>query len=63
MLHNVLTRQLPFEPARVDAALADGRHRAATAGRRPLAVGEWLALRRGARRRSAPRTSARSPVT
>jgi 16S rRNA (adenine1518-N6/adenine1519-N6)-dimethyltransferase len=43
MLHNVLTRQLPVEPARVAAALA-------TAGidpdRRPqtLAVGEWLAL-------------------
>ena len=43
MLHNVLARQLPVEPARVDAALA-------TAGidpdRRPqtLAVGEWLAL-------------------
>lgn len=43
MLHNVLSRQLPIEPARVDAALA-------TAGiapdRRPqtLAVGEWLAL-------------------
>ena len=43
MLHNVLTRQLPVEPARVAAALA-------VAGidpdRRPqtLAVGEWLAL-------------------
>ena len=43
MLHNVLSRQLPVEPARVDAALA-------TAGiapdRRPqtLAVGEWLEL-------------------
>jgi 16S rRNA (adenine1518-N6/adenine1519-N6)-dimethyltransferase len=43
MLHNVLVRQLPLEPARVDAALA-------TAGiapdRRPqtVAVGEWLAL-------------------
>lgn len=43
MLHNVLARQLPVEPARVAAALA-------TAGiasdRRPqtLAVGEWLAL-------------------
>ena len=43
MLHNVLSRQLPVEPARVAAALA-------TAGiapdRRPqtLAVGEWLAL-------------------
>jgi 16S rRNA (adenine1518-N6/adenine1519-N6)-dimethyltransferase len=43
MLHNVLTRQLPVEPARVVAALK-------TAGidpeRRPqtLAVGEWLAL-------------------
>ena len=44
MLHNVLSRQLPMEPARVDQALA-------TAGiapdRRPqtLAVGEWLVLR------------------
>ena len=43
MLHNVLSRQLPVEPARVAAALE-------TAGidpdRRPqtLAVGEWLAL-------------------
>jgi 16S rRNA (adenine1518-N6/adenine1519-N6)-dimethyltransferase len=43
MLHNVLARQLPLEPARVDAALT-------TAGidrnRRPqtLAVGEWLVL-------------------
>jgi 16S rRNA (adenine1518-N6/adenine1519-N6)-dimethyltransferase len=43
MLHNVLSRQLPIEPARVMAALD-------TAGidpnRRPqtLAVGEWLAL-------------------
>ncbi len=43
MLHNVLSRQLPVEPARVTAALE-------TAGidpaRRPqtLAVGEWLAL-------------------
>jgi 16S rRNA (adenine1518-N6/adenine1519-N6)-dimethyltransferase len=43
MLHNVLSRQLPIEPARVAAALG-------TAGiapdRRPqtVAVGEWLAL-------------------
>jgi 16S rRNA (adenine1518-N6/adenine1519-N6)-dimethyltransferase len=43
MLHNVLSRQLPVDGTRVDAALA-------TAGiapdRRPqtLAVGEWLAL-------------------
>jgi 16S rRNA (adenine1518-N6/adenine1519-N6)-dimethyltransferase len=43
MLHNVLSRQLPVEPARVAAALS-------TAGiapdRRPqtVAVGEWLAL-------------------
>ena len=43
MLHNVLVRQLPIEPARVDAALE-------TVGidrdRRPqtVAVGEWLAL-------------------
>ena len=44
MLHNVLARQLPFEPARVAEALE-------TAGiapdRRPqtVAVGEWLALK------------------
>jgi len=44
MLHNVLARQLPFDPARVAAALE-------TAGiapdRRPqtVAVGEWLALK------------------
>ena len=43
MLHNVLTRQLPFEPDQVDAALD-------TVGiardRRPqtVAVGEWIAL-------------------
>ncbi len=43
MLHNVLARQLPIEPVRVDAALAAcGIDR----DRRPqmLAVGEWLAL-------------------
>jgi 16S rRNA (adenine1518-N6/adenine1519-N6)-dimethyltransferase len=43
MLHNVLTRQLPIEGARVDAALeACGIDR----NRRPqtVAVGEWLAL-------------------
>jgi 16S rRNA (adenine1518-N6/adenine1519-N6)-dimethyltransferase len=43
MLHNTLTRQLPIEPVRVDAALeACG----ITGDRRPqtLAVGEWLAL-------------------
>jgi 16S rRNA (adenine1518-N6/adenine1519-N6)-dimethyltransferase len=43
MVHNVLTRQLPIEPARVDAALAaTGIDR----DRRPqtLAVGEWMAL-------------------
>jgi 16S rRNA (adenine1518-N6/adenine1519-N6)-dimethyltransferase len=43
MLHNVLTRQLPIPPERVDAALAaTGIAR----DRRPqtLAVGEWLAL-------------------
>ena len=28
MLHNVLSRQLPVDAGRVDAALADGRHRA-----------------------------------
>jgi 16S rRNA (adenine1518-N6/adenine1519-N6)-dimethyltransferase len=43
MLHNVLTRQLPVEPARVDAALAAA---GIAPDRRPqtLAVGEWLAL-------------------
>lgn len=43
MLRNVLSRQLPFDAATVDAALAD----TGIAGdRRPqtLAVGEWLAL-------------------
>ena len=43
MLHNVLTRQLPIEPDRVDAALeAVGIAR----DRRPqtVAVGEWIAL-------------------
>ena len=43
MLHNVLTRQLPVTPDRVDAALdAVGIAR----DRRPqtVAVGEWLAL-------------------
>ena len=43
MLHNVLTRQLPIEPERVDAALdAVGIAR----DRRPqtVAVGEWIAL-------------------
>ncbi len=43
MLHNVLTRQLPIEPDRVDAALAAvGIAR----DRRPqtVAVGEWIAL-------------------
>jgi 16S rRNA (adenine1518-N6/adenine1519-N6)-dimethyltransferase len=48
MIHNVLSRQLPVDAARVDAALA-------TAGiapdRRPqtLAVGEWLVLREALR--------------
>jgi 16S rRNA (adenine1518-N6/adenine1519-N6)-dimethyltransferase len=44
MLHNVLTRQLPVEPARVDAALAAA---GIAPDRRPqtLAVGEWLVLR------------------
>jgi 16S rRNA A1518/A1519 N6-dimethyltransferase RsmA/KsgA/DIM1 with predicted DNA glycosylase/AP lyase activity len=43
MLRNVLTRQLPLEPGRLDAALAA----TGIAGdRRPqaLGVGEWLAL-------------------
>ena len=43
MLHNVLARQLPIEPARVAAALAE----AGIAGdRRPqtLGVGEWIGL-------------------
>ena len=43
MLHNVLSRQLPVEPARVDAAL---RAAGIAPDRRPqtLAVGEWLEL-------------------
>ncbi len=43
MLHNVLTRQLPVEPARVSAALAAA---GIDPDRRPqtLDVGEWLAL-------------------
>ena len=43
MLHNVLTRQLPLEPARVDKALAAA---GIAPDRRPqtLAVGEWLRL-------------------
>jgi len=43
MLHNVLARQLPVEPARVDAALAAAN---IAPERRPqtLAVGEWIAL-------------------
>ena len=43
MLHNVLARQLPIEPARVVAALATAE---IDPDRRPqtLAVGEWLAL-------------------
>lgn len=44
MLHNVLARQLPVEPARVADALA---RTGIDPARRPqtLAVGEWLALR------------------
>jgi 16S rRNA (adenine1518-N6/adenine1519-N6)-dimethyltransferase len=43
MLHNVLARQLPVEPARVAAALASA---GIASDRRPqtLAVGEWLTL-------------------
>jgi 16S rRNA (adenine1518-N6/adenine1519-N6)-dimethyltransferase len=43
MIHNVLTRQLPVEPARVTAALAAA---GIAPDRRPqtVAVGEWLAL-------------------
>ena len=43
MLHNVLSRQLPVEPAQVDAALAAA---GIDPDRRPqtVAVGEWLAL-------------------
>jgi 16S rRNA (adenine1518-N6/adenine1519-N6)-dimethyltransferase len=43
MLHNVLSRQLPVDPARVDAALRAAR---IAPDRRPqtLAVGEWLEL-------------------
>jgi 16S rRNA (adenine1518-N6/adenine1519-N6)-dimethyltransferase len=44
MIHNVLSRQLPVDAARVDAALAAA---GIAPDRRPqtLAVGEWLALR------------------
>jgi 16S rRNA (adenine1518-N6/adenine1519-N6)-dimethyltransferase len=44
MLHNVLARQLPVEPGRVDAALGAA---GIAPDRRPqtLGVGEWLALR------------------
>ena len=44
MIHNVLSRQLPIDATRVDAALAAT---GITPDRRPqtLAVGEWLALR------------------
>ncbi len=44
MIHNVLVRQLPLEPARLEAALASV---GIDPDRRPqtLAVGEWLALR------------------
>jgi 16S rRNA (adenine1518-N6/adenine1519-N6)-dimethyltransferase len=43
MLHNVLSRQLPIEPARVEAALAAA---GIAPDRRPqtVAVGEWLRL-------------------
>ena len=43
MLHNVLSRQLPVEPARVEAALEAA---GIASDRRPqtVAVGEWLAL-------------------
>ncbi len=43
MIHNVLTRQLPIPPARVDAVLA-ATGIAATRRPQTLAVGEWLAL-------------------
>ena len=44
MIHNVLSRQLPVDASRVDAALAAA---GIAPDRRPqtLAVGEWLALR------------------
>jgi 16S rRNA (adenine1518-N6/adenine1519-N6)-dimethyltransferase len=43
MLHNVLPRQLPIEPARITAALAEA---GIAPERRPqtLGVGEWIAL-------------------
>jgi 16S rRNA (adenine1518-N6/adenine1519-N6)-dimethyltransferase len=43
MLHNVLARQLPLEPARVDAAL-DAAGIAPDRRPQTLAVGEWLRL-------------------
>ena len=44
MIHNVLTRQLPLPPARVDAVLA-ATGIAPTRRPQTLSVGEWLALR------------------
>jgi 16S rRNA A1518/A1519 N6-dimethyltransferase RsmA/KsgA/DIM1 with predicted DNA glycosylase/AP lyase activity len=43
MIHNVLTRQLPIPPIRVDAVLA-ATGIAPTRRPQTLAVGEWLAL-------------------
>jgi 16S rRNA (adenine1518-N6/adenine1519-N6)-dimethyltransferase len=44
MIHNVLTRQLPLPPARVDDAL-EATGIAPTRRPQTLSVGEWLALR------------------
>jgi 16S rRNA (adenine1518-N6/adenine1519-N6)-dimethyltransferase len=44
MIHNVLTRQLPIPPARVDAVLA-ATGIAPTQRPQTLSVGEWLTLR------------------
>jgi 16S rRNA (adenine1518-N6/adenine1519-N6)-dimethyltransferase len=43
MLHNVLARQLPIDPGRIDAALAEA---GIAPDRRPqtVGVGEWIAL-------------------
>ena len=45
MIHNVLARQLPVRRGARDRGPRGGRHRPGPAARRPLAVGEWLALR------------------
>ena len=70
MIHNVLTRQLPIEPARIDAVLA-AIGIAPTRRPQTLSVGEWLTLRealgpigpdrRGRRIPTDPRTTPAAP--